>query len=128
MALGCLWAKAAPYAAVPARAQPDREESERGEPESSAWSMLDQAQSPRLREQKKTATMMPAATSKVLPELRSDLQNHRHDQRPPAGALLDIPLQIVADLLLDDAVVHLLLGARGLERPLDHLPRLGEQA
>src|SRR5260370_7376328 len=59
-------------------------------------------------------------------ESRSDLQNHRHNQRPAAGTLLDVALQIVADLLLDHAIVGLFLVARTIQRPLHNLPRLGD--
>src|SRR5712692_3590658 len=66
-----------------------------------------------------------AGGASLVLDNRSDLQNYRHDQRPPARALLDIPLQVSPDLLLDDTVVSLLLARGVIQRPLHHQPGLG---
>src|ERR1019366_6943791 len=51
----------------------------------------------------------------------SDLQNARHDHRAPPRLPMNVPLQILPDFFLDDASVHLFLGAGNFERPFDNL-------
>src|ERR1039458_4318199 len=68
---------------------------------------------------------------RLLPERIAgalDFQDDGHDERAAAGALLDVALEVVADLFLDDAVVGLLFVAGGFERALDDLARLGDHS
>jgi hypothetical protein len=51
----------------------------------------------------------------------SDLQNHRHDQRPSRRLLHDEALQVGADFFLHDAPVRHLFRVRSFKRPLQHL-------
>src|SRR5665213_71155 len=59
---------------------------------------------------------------------RSDLQDDRHDQRAAAGAFLDKPLKVIANLLFDDSIVSLLFRTGVIERALHDLPCLGNQS
>src|SRR5208283_766194 len=45
----------------------------------------------------------------------SNLQYHRHDQRPPLRLARDVALQVRPDFLLDHAIVGFLFGAGGVE-------------
>src|SRR5579859_1997640 len=45
----------------------------------------------------------------------SNLQYHRHNQRPPLRLARDVALEICADFFFDHAVVGFLFGARGVE-------------
>jgi hypothetical protein len=45
----------------------------------------------------------------------SDLQYHRHNQRPALRLARDVAFQVGADFLLDHAVVGFLFGAGGIE-------------
>src|SRR5208337_562743 len=51
----------------------------------------------------------------------SDLQYHRHNQRPPLRLPRDVALQVSADFLFDHAVVGFLFGAGGVEGLHDDL-------
>src|ERR1700730_4464276 len=55
-----------------------------------------------------------ASVNRITKE-KSNLQYHRHDQRPPLVLPRDVALQIGADFLLDHAIVGLLFGAGGIE-------------
>src|ERR1700677_2381145 len=70
-----------------------------------------------------TAKSLPSSSTQ-----KSDLQNHRQNQRPPARALLDVSLQIIANLLFDHAVVRLLFSRRTIQRPLHYLSGFNDQA
>jgi hypothetical protein len=49
----------------------------------------------------------------------SDFQDDRHDERPARRLLLDVALQVDADLFLDQDLIGALLGVRFLQRLAD---------
>src|SRR5882762_9649098 len=61
------------------------------------------------------------AVSPMSLHTASDLQNDRHNHRTTARTLLDITLQVGANLLFNQHPVTLLFGARLFERPMDDL-------
>src|SRR5208283_735525 len=57
----------------------------------------------------------------------SDFEDDRHDQRPPRGVLHYEAFEVLADLLLDHAVIALLLVTRRFERTHHRLASLVEE-
>src|SRR5581483_11888051 len=61
------------------------------------------------------AAVTSSVAASTFVAVTSDLQNDWHDEGPPCRLLLDVALQVDADLLLDQYLIGTLLGAGFLE-------------